>query len=363
MKKTITLLLVCAMLCACSLACAAGVTVRTFTPFADMDFAAQGYMDLITAWEEETGNFAADYSGAMDELWMDQLRSMAASGEADLVILPAGSGLTHAQLLTVAELSALAPQLGVKVFPSMAEPDGSVLLSPLRLNWEALYVNTDVLAAHSLSLPASLEELTMVCSVLSAKGVLPIANAIGDWAEIALDCAALCGAPQAAYGSKASFDGAKDVMTMLAAVGAFGSDPLSMTDDEAMELFLSGAAAMRFDSDFLTYDMPSERAAVATVINPPARGGEATGLVVGTPGFGVAITRSCAADPARFEAAVSLCRALLDSDALLCPAGGMLGAGVAQLTRGARDCTGLLYDADPDGFDAWSAQVVSAFAK
>ena len=245
MKKTITLLLVCAMLCACSLACAAGVTVRTFTPFADMDFAAQGYMDLITAWEEETGNFAADYSGAMDELWMDQLRSMAASGEADLVILPAGSGLTHAQLLTVAELSALAPQLGVKVFPSMAEPDGSVLLSPLRLNWEALYVNTDVLAAHSLSLPASLEELTMVCSVLSAKGVLPIANAIGDWAEIALDCAALCGAPQAAYGSKASFDGAKDVMTMLAAVGAFGSDPLSMTDDEAMELFLSGAAAKR----------------------------------------------------------------------------------------------------------------------
>ena len=55
-----------AMLCACLLAAlftgaqAAGVTIRTFTPFADMDFAAQGYMDLITQWEEETGNMVED---------------------------------------------------------------------------------------------------------------------------------------------------------------------------------------------------------------------------------------------------------------------------------------------------------------
>lgn len=33
----------------------AGVTLRTFTPFADMDLAAQSYMDLITAWETESG--------------------------------------------------------------------------------------------------------------------------------------------------------------------------------------------------------------------------------------------------------------------------------------------------------------------
>ena len=47
-------------------ALAAGTTVTTFTPFADMDFAAQGYMDLITAWENETGNLVEDYSGLGD---------------------------------------------------------------------------------------------------------------------------------------------------------------------------------------------------------------------------------------------------------------------------------------------------------
>lgn len=360
MKKTLTLLLLCTMLCTASLAFAANVTVRTFTPFADMDFAAQAYMDLIVAWEEETGNVVEDYSGATDEGWLSQLASMAASGEADIVILPVGSGLTANELVTAEELAAAAPQLGAKAFSSMAENGGGVLLTPVRLNWEALYVNTQILAENGLSVPSSLEELTAVCAQLSAKGILPIANAMGDWAEIALDCLALAGAPAAQYGSQASLDGARDAAMMLSLVGAFGSDPLAMTDDEAMDKFLAGEAAMRFDSDFLAYDISSSLAAMVTVISPPARGGAATGYAVGTPGFGLAITRSCFADEARRAAAISLCERILSAEGLVSPAGGMLGAGIMQLTRGASDCAGLLYDANPDGFDAWSAQVVSA---
>lgn len=362
MKKIISLLLLCAMAFAGSLAQAAGVTVRTFTPFADMDFAAQAYMDLITAWEEETGNFVKDYSGATDEAWLAQLRTMAASGEADIVIVPAGSGLTANELVSAEELAKAAPQLGARVFASMAEADGAVLLTPVRLNWEALYVNTDILARHGLSVPSSLEELTTVCAALAANGVTPIANAPQDWAEIMLDCLALAGAPKAAYGSQASFDGARDATAMLAMVGAFGSAQ-SMTDDEAMDAFLAGEAAMRFDSDFLAYDISSELAAAVTVVSPPAREGALTGLVVGTPGFGLAITRSCFEDDARREAAISLCEKILSSEALVSPAGGMLGAGVMRLTREASECTGLLYDANPDGFDAWSAEVVSSLKK
>ena len=363
MKKMITLLLLCAMACTSSLAMAAGVTLRTFTPFADMDFAAQAYNDLIGAWETETGNFIQDYSGSMDEEWMAQLREMAASGEADVVVLPVGSGLTAAELATAQELAAAAPHLGAKVFPSMQERDGSVLLTPVRLNWEALYVNTAILDRYGLTVPRSLEEMTAVCAALVQNGVLPIANALGDWAEIALDCLALCGAPKAAYGSKESFDGAKDALMMLDLVGAFGSDPLAMTDEEAMNMFLSGEAAMRFDSDFLAYDVSGALADVVTVIAPPTREGVTAGLVVGTPSFGLAIGRSCLADEAKREAAISLCERILGSEALVSPAGGMLGAGVMQLTRGAEDCAGLLYDADPDGFDAWSAEAVASVKK
>lgn len=363
MKKRIALLLVCAMVCACGFAHAAGVTVRTFTPFADMDFAAQGYMDLITAWEKETGNFVRDDSGVTDEAWLIQLKDMVASGEADIVIVPVGSGLTKSELVTAEELASAAPQLGAKALSSMAESDGSVLLTPVRLNWEGLYVNTAVLDQHGLTVPATLEELTAVCAVLSSKGVLPIANALADWAEITLDCLALAGAPKAAYGSQASFDGAKDAAAMLNLVGAFGSDPLALTDEEAMNAFLAGEAAMRFDSDFLAYDISGALADVVTVIAPPTREGVSTGYAVGTPGFGLAITRSCFADDARLEAALSLCERILTSEALVSPAKGMLGKGIMQLTHAANECTGLLYDANPDGFDAWSAQVISSLKK
>ena len=359
MKKVVSLLIVCMLACVSPLALAQGVMLRTFTPFADMDFAAQAYMDLITAWEEETGHVVEDYSGAADEDWMNQVKAMARAGEADIVVLPVGSGLTANELVTAAELAAAYPQLGAKAMPSMAERDGSVLLTPVRLNWEALYVNTKILKENGLAVPSSLEELVTVCAQLSAKGILPIANALGDWAEIALDCLAVSGAPGAAYGSTESFAGAKDAAVMLSMVGAFG-DVLHETDDVAMDRFLAGAAAMRFDSDFLAYDLAGEMAQVVTVIAPPARAGTVSGAAVGLPGIGLAITRSCYADPARREAAIALCEKILSSAELVSPAGSMLGEGIMQLTRAADACTGLLYDANPDGFDRWAQDVVAA---
>ena len=107
MRKRISglMALVCLLVAAAS-ALAAGTTVTTFTPFADMDFAAQGYMDLITAWEDETGNMVEDYSGLEDDLFMEQMQEMVTAGRADLVVVPLGSGLTKDQLVSVDELLA-----------------------------------------------------------------------------------------------------------------------------------------------------------------------------------------------------------------------------------------------------------------
>lgn len=140
-------------------ALAAGTTVTTFTPFADMDFAAQGYMDLITAWENETGNLVEDYSGLEDDVFMQQMQEMVASGRADIVVVPLGSGLAADKLVGVDELLAAAPDCGAKKMAAMAESDGSVLLTPVRLNWESLYINTDVLEANGVAVPTSYDEL------------------------------------------------------------------------------------------------------------------------------------------------------------------------------------------------------------
>ena len=358
MKKWVCMLLLCAIACTASLAGATGVTIRTFTPFADVDFAAQGFMDLVTGWEEKTGNFVEDYSGVMDESWLDQMKQMIAAGEADLLIVPVGAGLSADELMTADELYEAAASAGVKVFSSMAETDGTVLLTPVRFNWEALYINTDVLAANGLAVPATLEDLVGVCAALSGKGVLPIANAPGDWAEILLDCLAYAGAPDAAYGSEQSLAGAKEALGLLAGAGAFGSDPLGLTDADVMEKFLSGEAAMRFDSDYLSYDVPQERMDSVTVIAAPTKSGTVGSQLVGTPGVGLAITRACWADDDRRAAALSLMEAILADTSLITPATGMLGAGAAQMTKSAQDCTGILYDAIPDSFDSWADGVV-----
>ena len=359
MRKWIAVMVsLCVLLCAASAAQATGVTLRTFTPFADVDFAAQGYMDMITSWEQETGNVVEDYSGAMDEMWMDNLRSMLADGAVDVVVLPVGSGLSVQELVTVGELAS-SSDCGAKKFSSMKEADGSLLLAPVRLYWEALYVNTDVLERYGLGVPATFEEMLAACAVLAQSGVQPIANALCEWTEIVLDCAALAGAPAEQYGEQASLDGAKDVLETLVRVGAFGSDPWNMTDADAESKFLSGEAAMRFDADGLAQLVDETRWDNVVVIRMPAKDGQSRTEVVGTPAFGVAITRACWQDSARSEAAVSFIIRLLNEQSVVTPVGGALGSSIAALNANATDMTGVLYDHNPDGFDSWAEGLIA----
>lgn len=346
---------------------AGGATLRTFTPFADIDEAAQSYMDMITAWEEATGNVVEDYSGLTDEAWTEQMLDMVRAGEADVVVVPLGTGLTHEDLVTAGELMEAVPDMGVRSFGAMQEADGSVLLSPLRVSFEALYVNTDVLAANGLSVPKTYEELLAACSVLTARGVTPIANALGDWSEIVLDCAALAAAPAEDFGNEASLEGARSMLAALHAVGAFGSDPFSGSDMDAMQAFMDGKAAMRIDSDMLARMIPSDRQDSVVVLPMPQRAGEEHGVLCGVPGFGVGITRACWEDDARCEAAITLVRAMLtDAEvyrSLAVGVGGTLGESVAAMLLAAEDCSGILYDRMEGDFDAWADSVIAGLVQ
>lgn len=361
-KGIVAMLLTLALLGVCAGACAAGVTLRVFTPFADVDFAAQSYMDMITAWETETGNLVEDYSGLQDESWLDQMNRMVASGEADILVVPAGSPLSGTQVLTAQELTQALGGTTARQFASMRGQDGSVLLVPLRLNWEALYVNTDVLARYGLNVPTTYDELITACAVLSQNGVVAISNALCEWAEITLDCVALAGASEAEYGLQTSLEGAQEILTALTQVGAFGADAWNVTDAEAERRFLDGEAAMRIDADWLAESVAQERWDSVVVTNVPAPDGQARTLVVGTPCFGLTITRACWEDDARCEAALSLAGTLLQEEnaaKLGAAPSGRLGESIAALTLTATDCTGVLYDLNAQTFEAWSESVIA----
>ena len=164
-KWILTMMAALLMTAVCGSALASGVTLRVFTPFADADFAAQAYMDAVTAWENETGNLVEDYSGTQDEMWLDQLMTMLDSDEADVVVVPVGMPVDGKQVVTAQELAGALDEGVGRLFTSMKESDGSTLLVPVRLNWEALYVNEDVLTANGLAVPATYEQLLAVTTV------------------------------------------------------------------------------------------------------------------------------------------------------------------------------------------------------
>ena len=185
-----------------------------------------------------------------------------------------------------------------------------------------------------------------------------------EWPEIVLDCTAMIGAPADQYGQQTSLDGAKAVTTALTQVGAFGLDPWNLTDEQAKQAFMEGAAAMRFDSSDLAELVPEARQEHVVAVALAGMDGQARTALVGTPSYGLALTRACWQDSARREAALSLAQKLLSGDGAAmigAPAyTTALGKSVAQMTASATACAGLLYDLNPEHFDEWSESVVSA---
>ena len=63
-----------------SSACAEGATLRTMSCFAGDDAAAVSYVELLRAYEEQTGNVVEDNSATSDEGWKARVLSEFAVG-------------------------------------------------------------------------------------------------------------------------------------------------------------------------------------------------------------------------------------------------------------------------------------------
>ena len=345
-------------LCLWTLAVAEPVSLRTWTPFAEVDPGAQGWETLLRGWSEETGAIPEDYSGSQDEAWFAQLREAMAAGRADVVVLPMGAGM-GADLLPASEIAA---QLSREASPIFTEADGSVSLLPVRLGCETLFVNEDVFAAMGLAVPTSWEELVVDCMLLSNAGVLPIANSLTEWPEILLDCAALIASPAEAYGGEETRRATSDVLGALLAVGAFGKDPWNLGDAQAAEAFLAGRAAMRFDAWEISQSVPEERADAVRAIALFGMDASPRTALPGYAGLGVGVSRRCMEDPARRDAALALVGKMVGEEGWrLCSAsGGALARSMAELTRGTDRVVGVLYDYDPEHFDEWAEGMIAA---
>ena len=355
-----------------------GVTLRTVSSFAGADAAAEAYVDILKAYEAETGNTVLDTSAVSDEAWKTGvLQDFAAGSEPDILFFFA-AGADSAPILSrvvpVGEINAAYPGLDLKENDALRESDGKVYAVPVRSFWEGLFVNTDVFKACGVELPTDWDSFCACIRVFREKGIVPIAVSLSDiphyLAEFALlSCASpddLKARPRTLEEVPASWYEAMALIRELAEMGAFPDNAFATDESATTALFRDKKAAMQIDGSWLATSLPKESMQTTMVLPVPLRHG--TGMAencIGGVSMGFYLTRRAWRSDRR-DAAVLLLGMLTREDSLRrLGYSGLNGALIvsAEEMMAGRGLIGPLQDAmDRDAREVWLLECIPAVA-
>ncbi len=325
-KKGIALLL--AVLLTLSGACAEGVTLRTVSSFAGADTAADAYVDILKAYEAESGNVVLDASAVSDEAWKTGvLNDFAAGNEPDILFF-FGAGADSAPILykvtPIADINAAYPDLHLPENDALREKDGRVYAVPVRSYWEGLYVNSDLFQALGVPLPTDWESFCFAIRAFRDAGIVPIAISLSDIPHYLAEFALLACAtddeqqarPRTLSEVPASWYEAMALIRELCQMGAFADNAGSTFESASTELFRTKKAAMQIDGSWLASSLSPASMETTLVLPVPLRHGKgASDCCIGGISMGFYLTRR-AWESERRDAAVSLLSALTKEDSL-----------------------------------------------
>lgn len=300
-------------------AAAEGVTLRTASCFAGTDASAEAYVELLKAFEEQTGCVIEDNSSVSDEGWKTGvLYDFAAGNEPDVLFFFAASADSApilSRVVPMEEINAAYPDLNLPETPALREQDGRVYAIPVRSFWEGLFVNTDLFARYGLALPTTWENLETAIVRFREEGVVPISASLSDIPHYLAEMAVLvCGSPEdhaarpktLAEVPKAWFDGMA-LIRHLYALGAFADNVTATNESMASQLFRDKKAAMQIDGSWFANSIPGESMDTTIVMPMPAYAPQADpNAFVGGVSMGFYLTRRAWEDPQRRDMAVRL---------------------------------------------------------
>ena len=362
MKRTIAMFL---LFLLCAHATAEGVTLRTVSCFAGEDVAAVAYVELLRAYEEQTGNVVEDESATSDESWKSRVLSdFAAGNEADVLFFFACSGDSAPllrRMVPIEEINAAYPDLDLTVSESLREADGVVYAIPARPYYEGLFVNADLFEQYGVPLPDTWERLEDAVRAFSAAGVVPIAVSFSDIPHYLAECALLASSTAAEYAARpveaedvpASWTEGMALIRRLYEMGAFPENALNTSEAVTSQLFAN--------------TIPREQMDTTLVLPVPARGGDGV-AVIGGVSMGFYLTRRAWDDPRRRDAAVRLLAWLTAPDNLgrinLEQTEGALKDSARALLANAGQLLGPVQDdMNKDAREAWLLRCVPAVAE
>ena len=328
MKAYRGLALMLALLLLYGAACGEGFTLRTVSSFAGADTAAEAYVDILKAYEAETGNVVLDASAVSDEAWKTSvLNDFAAGNEPDILFF-FGAGADSAPILykvtPIAEINDAYPDLRLPENDALRETDGKVYAVPVRSYWEGLYVNADLFEANGVPLPTDWDSFRFAVQAFREKEIVPVAISLSDiphyLAEFALLACATAEEQQARPRTlaevPASWFDAMALIREMYEMGAFADNAAATFESASTELFRTQGAAMQIDGSWLAPSLPSASMETTQVLPVPLRNGDGlSGCVIGGISMGLYLTRR-AWDSPRRDAAVSLLSALTREDSL-----------------------------------------------
>ena len=356
-----------------------GVTLRTVSCFAGEDVAAISYVELLRAYEEQTGNTVEDDSATSDESWKSRVLSdFAVGNEPDILFFFACSGDSAPilrRMVPIAEINAAYPDLDLTESDSLREADGVVYAIPARPFYEGLFVNADLFEQYDLPLPDTWEHLEQAIERFRQTDIVPISVSFSDIPHYLAECAVLaCSSPEAYAARPAAFEDVPEswlsgmsLIRRLYELGAFSDDALNTSEAITSQLFRDKKAAMQFDGSWFANTIPPENMDSVLVLPVPRSGG-AGSAVIGGVSMGFYLTRRAWEDPRRRDAAVGLL-AWLTQPANLAHINSEQTAGALQesaqrLMDGASELLGPIQDEmNKDAREAWLLECVPAVAE
>lgn len=327
-----------------------GVELDVVTTFAGEDSNAKNYLDGIAAWQEETGNTVNDNSATSDETFKTTVVSdFEMDAEPDVLFFftgaDANSFIEADKVISIEDIRKEYPDYAAnmddeKIPASIV--NGKKYAVPTNGYWEAMFVNTKVLADCGIEVPGedySWDQFMKDCAVIKEKGYASVAAALGNiphyWWEYSIfnneaDLAAHGEVP-AADAADAWVSGMEDVKAMYEA-GCFPENTLSATDDETFQLFTQDKAAFLLDGSWKVGGIvgacqsdPEDPSTLDTealdkydVTFVPSKGGarKASDLIGGF-SMGYYITKKAWEDPEKKEAAVDFVNYMTSDDMIL----------------------------------------------
>ena len=359
-------------------ACAEGATLRTMSCFAGDDAAAVSYVELLRAYEEQTGNVVEDDSATSDEGWKSRVLSEFAVGnEPDVLFFFARSAdsaaLLH-RMVPIREINAAYPELNLTESEALREEDGEIYAIPARPFYEGLFVNADLFERYSVPLPTTWAKLEDAVSRFGAAGIVPIAVSLSDIPHYLAECAVLSCATAEEYAARPgtegevpqSWTGGMARVRRLYELGAFPEDTLNTSEAVTSQLFRDKKAAMQFDGSWFANTLPESAMDTTLVLPVPSDGGG--GVVIGGVSMGFYLTRRAWEDERQRDAAVQLL-SWLTSPGSLARLGseqitGRLKASADQMLSGAEALLGPIQDdMNKDARETWLLDCMPALAE